>query len=132
VAVKRLKPPMQVAEVQDRAPHPLSYLSRRRLVEQLKIDRHAGYLASVAMTQIGIRALVRHHGAWGKYPTKKKTDKDAMLQSGPLPGSQLGRTVFQQVKHCRRVANAQARGQLARIHPACVHTPRAARNESTS
>jgi transposase len=65
----------------------------------------------------------------GEYPTKKKSDRDTMLQSVSLPGSQLGRTVLQQNQALPACGNAlrQARGQLPRIRPARIYTPMATR-----
>jgi transposase len=96
-------------------------LSRLKSGTMLLADR--GYDAD------WIRALVRQHGAWAEYPTKKKSDRDAMLQSVSLPGPQLGRAVLQQDQALPACGDAlpQARGQLPRLRPACVHTPMAAR-----
>ena len=96
-------------------------LSRLKSGTMLLADR--GYDAD------WIRALVRQHGAWANIPPKRNRTRDAMLQSVSLPGSQLGRAVLQQDQTLSACGNAlrQARGQLPRIPPACIHSAMVAR-----
>ena len=96
-------------------------LSRLKSGTMLLADR--GYDAD------WIRTLVRQHGAWGKHPTEKKSDRRAMLQPISLQGAQLGRAVLQQDQALPSCGNPlrQTCGQLSCIRPACVHTSVAAR-----
>jgi transposase len=68
-----------------------------RLAERLLSRLKSGttLLADRGYDADWIRALVWQHGALGEYPTKKKSDRVAMLQSVSLPGAQLGRAVLQ-------------------------------------
>jgi transposase len=50
-----------------------------------------------------IRALARHPGAWTNIPPKEIGQR-RYASVRIFTGSQLGRTVFDKIKHCRRVA----------------------------
>jgi transposase len=71
------------------------FLSRLESGSMLLADR--GYDAD------WIRDLVRQHGAWANIPPKRNR-RGHVLQSVSLQGPKSGRTVLQQIKHCRRVA----------------------------
>ena len=96
-------------------------LSRLKSGAMLLADR--GYDAD------WIRALVNEHGAWANIPPRRNR-RDALCFSPYLYRARNpGRTVLQQDQAVPAGGDAlrQARGELPRVHPACVDTPMAAR-----
>jgi len=60
---------------------------------------------------------------YGEYPSKEQSERGAQLQPVSLPSSKSGRTVLQQDQALQASGYSlrQARGQLPRIYPTCVH-----------
>ena len=95
----------------------------------LRLKSGAMLLADRGYDADWIRAFVSEHGAWANIPPKTKSHRANLLQPISLPGAQFGRAVLQQDQAVSAHRNAirQARGQLPRLHPACINPAMAAR-----
>jgi transposase len=101
-------------------------LSRLKPGSMLLADR--GYDAD------WIRELAREKGGVGQHPPEKQSQRSDLLQPVPLSRSQPGRTFFNRIKQCRRVATRYDRlagNYLAFVQLASIRLWLAARYEST-
>jgi transposase len=101
-------------------------LSRPKPGSMLLADR--GYDAD------WMRELAREKGGVGQHPPEKQSQRSDLLQPVPLSRSQPGRTFFNRIKQCRRVATRYDRlagNYLAFVQLASIRLWLAARYECT-
>ena len=91
-------------------------------------EAHDNRLAGKLLSR-GLGALAAKKGAWANIPPRCNRSEPICFSPYLYRARNLVERFFNKIKHCRRVATSlrQARGQLPRIRPACVHTPMAAR-----
>jgi transposase len=74
-----------------------------------------------------IRALVNEQGAWANIPPKCNRRQPICFSPYLYRARNRVERFFNKIKHCRRIATRQTRGQLPGVRPAGINPPLAAR-----